>query len=268
MPILRRKPQRTGEELRFTPRLGTWDRVWCQQPSDARDDELLSRERLHPRWSWITNLLRAQLGDLRGLKTIELGSGRGDWSALLAQVGAEVTLLDSNHLALGQAERRFRRIGLSARYVRGDLFELSEELSGRFDVALSSGVIEHFQGRERSESIRAHLAAVRPGGIVVISVPHAWSPSYRMWKGYLELRGWWPYGYEQPYTVRELRQRARSSGLSQPQFHCFGFWQSVGDHLGKGLIGRGAEWSQVRSRLDAWGGSMLVMVAQRPTNVN
>lgn len=246
------------------PNQETWDRVWRHWPNADRDDDLLAREANHPRWRWIQNVFSLYFASFIGRKTIELGSGRGDWSVLLAQNGAETTLFDANNAALNQAAWRFERLNLDASFVCGDFLHLSEEFIGRYDAAFSSGVIEHFQNSARNDAILAHKSAVRPGGLVVISVPHSFCPAYRIWKGYLEFRGWWPYGFERPFTAGELRRRAAAVGLVDVQIRCFGFWQSVGDHLVKSLLGRRVDWSQRESLLDSWMGSMLVMTGRRP----
>ena len=236
-----------------------WDRLWRHVPSAARDDELLTRERRSPRWSLFVARLEATFGSLVGLRTIELGSGRGDLSVLLAERGADVTLFDASDVGLDQARRRFDRRNLPASFVRGDLLGPLDEWAGQFHVALSSGVIEHFAGDERTRAVRAHHEVLRDGGLTMISVPNALCPSYRLWKCYLELRGWWPYGLELPYTKSELLRRAHDVGFFRTDARCVGFWQSVGDHWGRSILKRTPDWVNRRSILDnAMGMSLLL----------
>ena len=245
------------------PPTAVWDRLWHHAPSDARDDALLDRERRNPRWTMILRRLKAAFGATDGLHTIELGSGRGDLSTLLAEHGASVTLLDTSYLALNQARRRFDRLGLHATYERGDLFDVGVAQCGRFDVALSSGVIEHFRGDDRSRAVRAHYDVLRRGGLAVISVPNARCVPYRLWKLYLELRGWWPYGLEQPYTRPEMLCRAKKAGLTDLEARCTGFWQSVGDHWRRSLFGRGPDWVDRASVIDRLMGMSLILFGRR-----
>jgi cyclopropane fatty-acyl-phospholipid synthase-like methyltransferase len=232
-------------------------------PTDERDDALLARERRTSRWAIILDRLVSNFGALRGLRTIELGSGRGDLSVLLAQSGAEVTLLDTSERALDQARKRFDRLRLSARFECGDLFTPPVRLLGSFDVALSSGVIEHFEHDVRTQAFRAHADVLNQRGLGIISVPNARCPSYRLWKFYLELRGWWPYGLEIPYSRREMIRRGRAAGFSRMEMQGCGFWQSVGDHLGRGLLGRGPDWAARSSRLDRVMGMSLIFFGRR-----
>lgn len=240
-----------------------WERVWTHEPSVAKDDLLLARERLSPRWGMIVERLERTFGTIHELHTVELGSGRGDVSVLLAERGARVTLLDASDKALEQARQRFDRLGLGAALEQEDIFEVGRTWRGRFDVSLSSGVIEHFVGDDRTRILRAHHDVIRPGGLSVVSVPHAHCPPYRLWKTYLELRGWWPYGMEIPYTKREIIRRAREAGFDRIEASCMEFRQSLANHLIKPVAGRGPDWYGRRSWLDEWMGLVLVLFARR-----
>ena len=246
-----------------SPNTAVWDRVWKHQPADARDDELIARERRSARWSLFVEYMGEHFGSITGLRTIELGSGRGDLSALLAQEGADVTLLDASEKALAQARHRFKRLGLRANFIKGNIFSWQGGASCDFDVALSSGVIEHFVEQTRTDIIDAHRRAVRPGGMVVISVPHAHCLPYRLWKSYLQLRGWWPYGLEIPYSRRELVRRAKEAGLTDPRGHCVEFWHSVSANLIKPFLKIPVDWMGRRSVWDSVMGSTLVLFARR-----
>ena len=233
----------------------TWDRLWTHQHTDDRDDELLARERRSKRWRLILDRAAATFGSASGLRTIELGSGRGDLSALLAQEGAQVTLLDSSHRALQNAQKRFERLGLEAKFVKGDLFAPVYET---FDLAISSGVIEHFSGRSRTQAIQAHRAALRPGGLAIVSVPNARCIPYRIWKAWLELRSCWPYGFEKPYSRRELARRARQAGFSRLEIRGCGFRQALHDQF-LSLLRRSPNRNERESILDdPWGLSLVL----------
>jgi SAM-dependent methyltransferase len=255
---------RTRESAVDTTGPAIWDRAWRHQPSVAKDEVLLDRERRNPRWAWIHKRIESAFGEVRGLRTIELGSGRGDLSVLLAERGADVTLLDASELGLEQAKQRFDRLGLSGRFVRSDLFDPLGSGLRPFDVALSSGVIEHFTAKDRMRSVAAHLSALRPGGVVAISVPHAWCVPYRVWKWYLGFRGWWPYGMELPYSRLELARLGRAVGLDDVETQCTGLWQSIGDHWVRRLTGRRPDWIGRASCLDGVLGFTLLMTGRRP----
>ena len=200
---------------------------------------------------------------MRGLRAVELGAGRGDLSVLLARAGVHVTLLDRSERALEQAERRFDRLGLRGEFALADMLGPLDAWRGRFDLACSLGVIEHFRDSDRDRALDAHRRVLRPGGLVLLSVPHSFCLPYRLWKCYLELRGWWPYGMEIPYSKREILHRASHSGLVDLEAKCTGFLQSIGGQLFGGLWKRRPNWVDRPSLLDNWMGLNLLLVGRR-----
>ncbi|UCE59590.1 MAG: class I SAM-dependent methyltransferase [Phycisphaerales bacterium] len=246
-----------------TGQRGVWDRFWKHRPSAEKDDALLARESRGPRFQLVLDRLKSTFGSIKGLRTVELGSGRGDLSALLVKEGAEATLLDRSESALNEAKWRFDRLGLNARFDIGDITGSLEPWRDRFDVAMSLGVIEHFQDDQRTQVIRAHHDVLKPGGLAIISAPNAWCIPYRVWKFYLQHRGWWPYGMELPYTKDELVNRAHRAGFARAVIHALGFWQSIGDYWGPMLLKRKPDWWNRRSVLDAWAGVVLLLFAWR-----
>ncbi len=245
------------------PTTTVWDRLWLHRPLTAKDDALLARERRSPRWQHVVSRLTRAYGGIKGLKTIELGCGRGDLSVLLAQHGATVTLLDQSARALDEAKYRFKRLGLIGEFVGGDMLGPLAEHADHYDVSVSLGVTEHFLGDQRRQVTAAHLNVLKPGGMAMISVPHAWCIPYRCWKFYLERRGWWPYGQEIPYSKREIKKIARRVGFAEVEAVCTGFWQSVGDHWLKRWSRNAPDWNDRISVLDQMMGLNLLLFAKR-----
>lgn len=240
-----------------------WDQLWAKNPSHSKDDAHLEREASSDRWTTIVDRIEKTFGSLKGLSSIELGSGRGDFSALLAPRGVKVTLLDASTKALDQAKHRFDRLGIDAQFTTGDLLGDLKPWRGQYDLSLSSGVIEHFKGANRSRVVSAHHEVLAPGGLSIMSVPNAWCVPYRVWKFYLELRGWWPYGMEIPYSPKELVRRARAEGFESVHPQCFGFWESLRIHWMKGLFRCDVDWPNRVSYVDKVMGLALVVFARR-----
>lgn len=246
-----------------------WDHVWEKNLDAAQDDRLLDRERRNLRWALILDRLKNRFGTLKGLRTIELGSGRGDISALLAEQGADITLLDTNERALWQARQRFDRLNLKASYSQDDLFLTSGSTHQKYDVTLSSGVVEHFVGAQRTEAFRAHYDRIIPGGLTIISVPNANCPPYRLWKCFHEVRGTWPYGLELPYTRKEMLQRAEQVGFCNINVNGWGWYHSLSAHILRGLLRfRRVDWVDKRSLFDDRFGATLLMFGERPCHAH
>jgi SAM-dependent methyltransferase len=190
-------------------RAADWEAQWRAEPLDPAAARAEERT---PRWRAQERLVRERFGAFDGLKTVELGSGRGLNAVLYARRGAEVTLVDSSPLALEQASELFAALGAGLQAVEADVFALPAELKGSFDVAMSFGLCEHFLGDRRLAAIRAHLELVRQGGLALLGVPNRRAPAYRLWLATLKRRGTWPLGTEEPFSETELITLARAAG--------------------------------------------------------
>lgn len=149
-------------------------------------------------------------------ESIEIGSGLGKLSLLLAMAGIRPTLFDSSSKALEQARYLFDAMELEAAFEVGDALQLPEEMRGKFDLSMSLGLNEHFRGLARQEIFDAHANVLRSGGWTLIGVPNRHCLSYRtamfMWK----LTGRWPQGlYEYGFSRRELGYRMERAGFKK-----------------------------------------------------
>ncbi|MFQ5647673.1 MAG: class I SAM-dependent methyltransferase [Candidatus Aenigmatarchaeota archaeon] len=147
----------------------------------------------------------------RGKRVLEIGCGTGINSIIMARLGARVTFLDSSPEALGIVRKTMERFGVKGRLVCQDGLELKAR--NEFDLVHSEGVVEHFKGPERQQILDIHARAARKGGKVVIIVPNAKCPGYRLGKGLAELTRTWVHGAEWPYTGTELLERMARAGL-------------------------------------------------------
>jgi SAM-dependent methyltransferase len=186
-----------------------WKAIWKESgiPVGAAETE-----RRTPRWKAQEELVHRLLGSFDGLEVIEIGAGRGINALIYGKLGAKVTLLDVEQIALDQAAVVFEAEGVPFTPVLGDAFALAPELRGAFDVSMSFGLCEHFLGERRRAIVGAHLELLRPGGLAMIGVPNRHAPIYRLWKATLTRRGGWPIGTEEPFTAGELAALVRASG--------------------------------------------------------
>ena len=199
-----------------TPRL--WDKLWTDHGSLDEARAELAKEERGVRWRRLERALAAHFGRLAGLEIIEIGAGMGTCAALLARRGARVTILDYSPVALRGAAAFYTREGLRAEFLERDALALPAALLGRFDVAMSFGLTEHFRGPARLAIHKAHLDLIRPGGLAIVSVPNALNPPYRLYKFLAERTGKWAYGEEYPYTRLELARLCRALGVEQTRY--------------------------------------------------
>jgi SAM-dependent methyltransferase len=203
-----------------------WEGLWGSLNEDHYEVDL---ERHSLRWRVQVELAERQFGRLEGLKVIEIGAGRATNALVYAMHGARAAALDSSPTALELTQARFARRGLPVETVHADAFALPDELRGRFDIAMSFGLCEHFLGRRRREIVAAHLELVRPGGLAIVNVPNRYSPFYRAWMGYAKWRGIWKLGTEVPFTARELSDLAIiAGGIPLRPIHVGGLGTIVG----------------------------------------
>jgi len=199
-----------------TPEL--WDEIWRGGTSAEEHRRNVAREELSIRWHRIEERVRARFGGIEGLRVIEIGAGAGTNAAAMARRGASVTLLDYSPKALGKARELFEANGLEADFVEANALELPDEIRADFDIAMSFGLNEHFTGPERDGIFRAHLDALRDGGVAIASVPNARNAPYRASKWLAERTGRWKLGVEVPFSRRELEGICDRLGVTEPEF--------------------------------------------------
>ena len=174
-----------------------WDTHW--QEKKLRDVSLeIKQVKQSNMTKKIHTVLRQEFGSLSRINSIEIGSGLGLDSLVLAMNGAKVTLLDYSGIALANAQQVFNKYGITPTLISSDVFSIKSSLKGNFDVAMSFGLAEHYWGDGRILIIKAHLDLVKPNGIIIISVPNRYCPPYQVAK----LVQRWD---EEPFTKRELR---------------------------------------------------------------
>ena len=117
-------------------------------------------------WQGRRTLGTAPLRVLRGVpvgRAVDVGCGRGDLAGLLVHRGWQVTGIDPSASACKAARRR----GVDAR--QGTLGDVDLE-SGAYDAAIFRHSLEH--SADASGDLATAVRALRPGGLVLITVPN------------------------------------------------------------------------------------------------
>jgi len=250
------------KKLQETSNPELWNRVWDRENYEDHKDtfwELVNREPYGIRGTKIQNYIRKYLGDVRGLKTIEVGSGPGIYSFILARLGAEVTLLDYSQKALDLARVRFEPESLSASYLSQDALHLDPSLYGHYDIAMSFGTVEHFRYPERLQIIQAHLDLVKCGGSIVISAPNRAFFPHEVLKAYLQNCNKWHLGFEGAFSRAEFIRIARQLNLGDPEVIGSAFISDFRRYLriyretklAQKVFGRPSKQSMIRDRSSA-----------------
>jgi 2-polyprenyl-3-methyl-5-hydroxy-6-metoxy-1,4-benzoquinol methylase len=145
----------------------------------------------------VLGVLEDQLGSAEGKSILDAGCGTGLNSLPLAAKGAEVTLLDIAPEALKIAEVYYNELNLEAHYVSGSIFEMPFD-DGQFDLVWNTGVIEHFEPKDRKMAVSEMLRVMKPSGFMITFNPNAAAPVYKKSKAKAEQRGTWDVGFELP----------------------------------------------------------------------
>lgn len=186
-----------------------WSSVLSTDGTPARMAEaLVARGRIVP-WSDLLVTHTADCGTV-----LDLGSGRGDHSAVLARAGRLPTLMDWSPRNIEFSRGMFAACGVRGHFCVGDITRPLPFASSSFDAVFSCGVLEYFD-RPQVEAIIGEAFRVARKRVIIL-VPNAWSLAYRLGKWYMERTGKWTWGGEVPsYTLKKAFARAGAVGTRE-----------------------------------------------------
>lgn len=114
---------------------------------------------------------RDVLGDIRGLKLVDIGAGSGRIARKLQALGAQVTGVEPNAVFVKKAEA----LGGVSRFVNATAEETGLE-DGEFDVSFFSLSLHHVA--DKPAAVREAHRLTRTGGRILVIEPIAPDPSY------------------------------------------------------------------------------------------
>lgn len=149
-----------------------WDDSWAasklpdaMNPANMSLDNYVSR-RFHGLFVNLFDGLQT-----RSLRLLEVGCAKSVWLPYFAkEYGFEVCGLDYSPVGCQMATQMLKANGVEAEIVCADLFKPPQSMLESFDVIVSFGVVEHFE--DTSACISAISALLKPGGILITSVPN------------------------------------------------------------------------------------------------
>ena len=149
-----------------------WTKVWQETqlppPIDVHRGDINHHvyRSLH---RFFTQLFRGV--DTKTKSILEIGCGNSVFLSYFHQeFGLDVSGLDYTELGCAQTQRIFDRDRIQGHIYLADAFAPPAELLNRFDYVISLGVAEHFE--DTSAALRAFAQFVKPGGILITSVPN------------------------------------------------------------------------------------------------
>jgi len=119
------------------------------------------------------------LGDLRGRKLLDVGTGLGESAIYFAKLGAEVTAIDISPKMIELCAENARRHGVSltTHVAVGEDLGLPAD---RFDVVYAANVLHHIHDRDRfMANVREVL---KPGGMFVAWDPMKYNPAINVYR--------------------------------------------------------------------------------------
>lgn len=181
---------------------GEWTDVLSTAGSAARLAERIAARRPVVPW---TRLLLEYTADCQTV--LDLGSGRGDHSALLAHNGLRPTLVDWSPQNIGFSREMFQLSGISGQFCVADITRSLPFGTSSIDAVFSCGVLEYFDPEQVDAIISEAFRVARKR--VIVLVPNAFSVAYRVGKWYMERTGSWTWGGEVPSrTLKPAFERA------------------------------------------------------------
>ncbi len=172
-----------------------WEAILLDETAPGKIAAQLTSDNWLP---WVQTLV-----DLTGdsQSTLDLGSGRGENSAVLALHGKTTTLLDWSKANLDFSRALFANLCLSGQFCRGDMTRGLPFRDSSFDTVFSCGVLEYFSRSVNDRILREAFRVAKRQ--VIVMIPNALSLSYRVGKWYMERAGKWIWGGEVPaYTLK------------------------------------------------------------------
>lgn len=146
--------------------------------------------------------------------TADLGSGRGEHSAVLARAGRQTTLVDWSEENLAFSRRMYDALGLTGSFCRADITQRLPLDSDSIDLVFSCGVFEYFNAAQIDAILKEAFRVARKR--VIIMVPNARAIGYRLGKWYQERTGTWEWGGEVPsHSLRAEFVRAGAASVRE-----------------------------------------------------
>lgn len=168
----------------------------------GKDKDILRSNLLFP-------MLFEAIGDVKGKRVLDAGSGEGSFAQMLEEKGALVSAFDVSAVMVAEANKRKADRGLKTEFKQVDIEEPGIYPPNSFDVIVSSMVL--FELDDAEQAFRNMVEYLAPKGRLVISILHPafdMNDSQRISLGTLTdermTRTHWSFEIQHPYS-EEIR---------------------------------------------------------------
>jgi 2-polyprenyl-3-methyl-5-hydroxy-6-metoxy-1,4-benzoquinol methylase len=145
--------------------------LWNQRTAVHKDSDFYDRKGFTEGRSVLTPIELAELGDVKGKSLLHLQCHFGMDSLDWARRGAIVTGMDLSDKAIEEARKLNEELGLDAKFICCNLYDLEKNLEGEFDIVFTSyGVIGWLPDLDAWARIVARY--VKPGGVFYLAEFH------------------------------------------------------------------------------------------------
>jgi len=239
-----------------------WSNVLLDEATPLTVANRLTNGRFLP---WTETLLQFTRDSER---VLDLGSGKGEHSAILARNGKQMTLIDWSKQNLDFGVQLFQQLGLRGQFLEGDITEPLPFDTGSFDAVFCCGVLEFFPDATITAVLREALRVSRKR--LIVMVPNAFCLPYRIGKWYMEKVGAWVWRGESPfYTLKPYFRsfsNVRVEEFSVAAKHSLQFLQMpIGRRIANGVI-RSLRLQDHARHAPLRQGYLLVTVAEKIRN--
>ncbi|MGB6451679.1 MAG: class I SAM-dependent methyltransferase [Steroidobacteraceae bacterium] len=111
--------------------------------------------------------------DLKGKVILELGAGDSDILLILSRRWGSVSRfvgLDYSDTGCTSLSRRANAVGVDVSVVQADMFCAPKDLTHKFDIVYSVGLVEHFAQLESVLACKRRF--LKPGGVILTVIPN------------------------------------------------------------------------------------------------
>jgi 2-polyprenyl-3-methyl-5-hydroxy-6-metoxy-1,4-benzoquinol methylase len=169
----------------------------------------------------------AEVGDVAGKDLLHIQCHIGTDTLSWARLGANVTGTDFSAAGLEKARGLAEQIGVEARFVQSNTYDLPTNLEGDFDIVyMSRGVLSWLPDMQDLADVVAHF--VRPGGFYFLSEIHPVAQVFDE-ENTSELKLKWPYWTHRDPIVFEVEGSYADRTARLESTHEYGWNHSLGE---------------------------------------